>query len=264
MSTGSPVARAGQRPMREPHPGLERTAEQSPGPHPTLQLQRVSKRYESPGEVIHAAREVSLTVQACDLLALLGPSGSGKTTLLMLAAGLLAPDSGRVLFEGRELSSLTRRQTLAFRRTELGFVFQSFNLAAGLSAEENVAIPLLMRGADHRRARERARAALAAVGLQDRGAHTSDRLSGGEQQRVAIARAIVGEPKLILADEATGNLDSDSGEAILELLCSLPRQRGAAVMLVTHDAGAARRADRVLSMRDGRLSEAPARERVER
>lgn len=239
-------------------------AEQAPPPPPEaiLRLEHVHKRYRSPGEVIDAAHDVSLSVHTREVVALFGPSGSGKTTLLMLAAGLLSPDSGRVLFQGRDLSALSRRQALAFRRTELGFVYQSFNLATGLTAEENAALPLLLRGIGHRPARARAREALAQVGLEHRVGHTPARLSGGEQQRVAIARALIGEPTLILADEATGNLDSETGAAVLDLLSTLPRQRGAAVILVTHDASAARRADRVLSMRDGRLSH--VRERIER
>ncbi len=224
-------------------------------PHPLLELIGASKDYASPGELIHAVRAASLQVHACELVALLGPSGSGKSTLLLLAAGLLRADSGSVLFEGRDLGALSRREALAHRRTQLGFVFQSFNLAAGLSAEENVAIPLLMRGLDHHRAHARARDVLGEVGLAQRAAHTPDRLSGGEQQRVAIARALVGEPKLVLADEPTGNLDSETGEAVLELLADLPRRHGAAVMLVTHDERAAARTDRVLRMRDGAVSE---------
>jgi putative ABC transport system ATP-binding protein len=220
-----------------------------------LELERVHKRYETPGEVVQAVRDVSMSVRAREFVALFGPSGSGKTTLLLLAAGLLRADSGSVRFEGRELHQLSRRQALAYRRTELGFVFQSFNLAAGLTAEENTAIPLLMAGVAHREAHRRARAALADVGLERRLAHTPDRLSGGEQQRVAIARALVGGPKLVLADEATGNLDSETGDSVLELLAALPRERGAAVILVTHDKRAARYADRVLSIRDGQLSQ---------
>jgi putative ABC transport system ATP-binding protein len=248
--------------MAESERADEAMLEQPPAPQAMLRLQRVHKRYQSPGEVVHAARDVSLSVHARELVALFGPSGSGKTTLLMLAAGLLAPDSGNVLFEGRDLGALSRRQALAFRRTELGFVFQGFNLAAGLTAEENTAIPLLLCGLGHGQARSRAREALAQVGMEHRATHTPAQLSGGEQQRVAIARALIGEPKLILADEATGNLDSETGAAVLALLSSLPRQRGAAVILVTHDAGAARCADRVLTMRDGRLSE--TWERIER
>jgi putative ABC transport system ATP-binding protein len=223
-----------------------------------LELERVHKRYESPGEVVHAVRDVSLSVRAREFVALFGPSGSGKTTLLLLAAGLLRADGGSVRFAGRDLSSLSRREALAYRRTQLGFVFQSFNLAAGLTAEENAAIPLLLRGVEHRAAHRRARAALAEVGLERRLSHTPEQLSGGEQQRVAIARALVAEPRLVLADEATGNLDSETGDAVLALLGSLPRERGAAVILVTHDARAAGYADRLLTIRDGRLVPEPA------
>jgi putative ABC transport system ATP-binding protein len=220
-----------------------------------LELERVSKDYAGPGEIVHAVRDASVYVQAGELVALYGPSGSGKSTLLLLAAGLLRADAGSVRFMGRELSGMSRGEALSYRREQLGFVFQSFNLAAGLSAQENVAIPLLMRGVEHKRAHEHARALLAEVGLAQRAAHAPEELSGGEQQRVAIARALAGEPKLVLADEPTGNLDSETGEAVLDLLASLPRRRGAAVVLVTHDERATRLAERVLSIRDGRLSE---------
>ena len=221
-----------------------------------LELEHAHKRYESPGEVIQAVRDVNMSVSAREFVALFGPSGSGKTTLLLLAAGLLRADGGSVRFQGRDLRTFSRAQMLAYRRTELGFVFQSFNLAAGLTAEENAAIPLLLSGAGHGEAHRRARAALAEVGLERRRTHTPDRLSGGERQRVAIARALAVEPKLILADEATGNLDSETGEKVLELLGALPREHGAAVILVTHDERAARHADRVLEIRDGRLTQA--------
>lgn len=220
-----------------------------------LELLHASKLYESPGEVIHAVEDVSMTICEREFVAIFGPSGSGKTSLLLLAAGLLRADSGQVLFEGHDLAQLSKREVLAYRRTKLGFVFQNFNLTAGLSAQENVALPLLLRGVDHREAHRRALAALADVGLQQRSGHPPNRLSGGEQQRVAIARALVGEPKLILADEPTGNLDSDTGDVVLQLLSALPRERGAAAMLVTHDARLSRYADRVLGMRDGRLTE---------
>ncbi len=218
-----------------------------------LELEHVHKRYSTPGEVIHAVRDLTLTVRERELVALLGPSGSGKSTLLMLAAGLLRADEGAVRFEGRDLATLGRRDALAHRRTQLGFVFQSFNLTAGLTAQENVAIPLLMRGIEHRQAHRRAAQALCEVGLAHRLDHVPQRLSGGECQRVAIARALVGQPKLILADEPTGNLDSETASSVLELLGTLPARGGAAVILVTHDERAAARADRVLSMRDGML-----------
>ena len=220
-----------------------------------LELEHAHKHYESPGEVVQAVRDVSMSVSAREFVALFGPSGSGKTTLLLLAAGLLRADGGSVRFQGRDLRTFSRAQTLAYRRTELGFVFQGFNLAAGLTAQENAAIPLLMRGAPHGEAHRRARTALAEVGLERRREHTPDRLSGGERQRVAIARALAADPKLILADEATGNLDSETGETVLELLGALPREHGAAVILVTHDERAAAHADRVLEIRDGRLTQ---------
>jgi putative ABC transport system ATP-binding protein len=224
-----------------------------------LELTRARKYYSSPGGQVHAVDGVSVSVAERELVAILGPSGSGKTTLLLLAAGLLQPDEGSVRFQGNDLATLSKREVLAHRRTKLGFVFQSFQLVAGLTAEENVAMPLLLRGIDHSTARRRALQALDGVGLSARAEHIPSRLSGGEQQRTAIARALVGEPKLILADEPTGNLDSETGDEVLELLSVLPRARGAATILVTHDTRIARAADRVLEMRDGRLTE-PARE----
>jgi putative ABC transport system ATP-binding protein len=175
--------------------------------------------------------------------------------LLLLAAGLLRADSGSVRFEGRDLGALAKREVLEYRRTRLGFVFQHFNLVAGMTAEENVAMPLLLRGVGHREARRRAVAGLDDVGIAGRAGHTPAQLSGGEQQRVAIARALVGDPKLILADEPTGNLDTETGDQVLDLLSALPRERGAAAVLVTHDARVARYADRVVGMRDGKLTE---------
>jgi putative ABC transport system ATP-binding protein len=223
-----------------------------------LELENVEKHYQSPGEVIHAVRGASVTVREAERLTLLGPSGSGKTTLLLLLGGLLRADSGSVRYAGRDLAEFSKRETLAYRREQLGFVFQGFNLTAGMSAQENVAVPLLLRRVPHSQAFERAGVALAEVGLSHRGAHLVERLSGGEQQRVAIARAIVGEPRLLLADEATGNLDSETGAGILALLAELPARHGAAVILVTHNTDAAAHADRVLEMRDGHLRESTA------
>jgi putative ABC transport system ATP-binding protein len=223
-----------------------------------LELENVQKNYESPGETIHAVGDATITVHERERLTLLGPSGSGKTTLLLLIGGLLRADGGSVRYAGRDLTRMSKRETLAYRREQLGFVFQGFNLTAGMSAQENVAVPLLLRGVPHSQARERAGVALAEVGLTRRGAHHVERLSGGEQQRVAIARALVGDPRRVLADEATGNLDSETSEQVLALLGELPRRHGAAVILVTHDAGAADHADRVFEMRDGHLRERAA------
>jgi putative ABC transport system ATP-binding protein len=220
-----------------------------------LEIEGALKYYTSPAGAVHAVDDVSMGVRARELVAIFGPSGSGKTTLLLLAAGLLRADAGSVRFEGRDLATLPKRELLEYRRTKLGFVFQNFNLVAGLTAEENVAMPLLLRGVDHHKARERALAALAEVGLSERSQHSPERLSGGEQQRVSIARALVGKPKLILADEPTGNVNTETGDAVLDLLSVLPREHGSATIIVTHDARVARYADRVLSMRDGKLTQ---------
>jgi putative ABC transport system ATP-binding protein len=220
-----------------------------------LELERARKYYESPGETVHAVDDVSLSVYAREFVAIFGPSGSGKSTLLLLAAGLLQADSGSVRFEGRDLATLTKREVLAYRRTKLGFVYQNFNLVAGLTAEENVAVPLLLRGMHHRDAHELALGALDGVNLLPRSGRMPAELSGGEQQRVAIARALVGTPGIVLADEPTGNLDTETGRTVLDLMSTLPHERGAATVLVTHDAHVARYADRVLEMRDGKLTE---------
>jgi putative ABC transport system ATP-binding protein len=218
-----------------------------------LELESAHKYYSTPAGDIRAVDDISISIQQGELVALFGPSGSGKTTLLLLAAGLLRCDSGAVRFEERDLGALSKREVLEYRRTKLGFVFQNFNLVPGMDAEENVMLPLLLRGVHHREASRRALAGLKSVGLLNRAGHPPAKLSGGEQQRVSIARALVGEPRLILADEPTGNLDSDTGDAVLELLSTLPRERAVAMILVTHDARVARYADRVLAMRDGKL-----------
>jgi putative ABC transport system ATP-binding protein len=220
-----------------------------------LELERARKRYTTPGGGIQAVDDVSINVGSGEIVVIYGPSGSGKTTLLLLAAGLVRADSGHVRFEQRDLAALSRREILTYRRTRLGFVFQSFNLVAGLTAVENVAMPLLLSGNDHRPSHMRALEALDRVGLLPRASHIPAKLSGGEQQRVAIARALVGEPKLILADEPTGNLDTETGESVLGLLSTWSRERATATILVTHDASVSAYADRVIGMRDGRLTD---------
>jgi putative ABC transport system ATP-binding protein len=222
-----------------------------------LELERARKYYDSPGGDVRAVDDLSVTVRAGELLAIFGPSGSGKTTLLMLAAGLLRADSGNVRFSGRDIGTMPKRDILHYRRTKVGFVFQNFNLVPGLSAEENVALPLLLRGIHRHDAHARARTTLTEVGLFARSGHRPAELSGGEQQRVSIARALVGNPSLVLADEPTGNLDSETGDAILNLLSRLPREREVAMVLVTHDDRVTRYADRVLAMRDGKLAGCP-------
>jgi putative ABC transport system ATP-binding protein len=220
-----------------------------------LDFVNARKYYDSAGGQVRAVDDVSLTVNSRELVALFGPSGSGKSTLLHLAAGLLRCTAGVVCFEGRDLAALSKAEVLEYRRTQLGLIFQNFNLVPGLSAVENVALPLLLRHVPHHEAEQRATATLQDVGLRARARHLPSALSGGEQQRTAIARAVVGNPKLILADEPTGNLDSETGDAVLGLLSRLPQERDAAVVIVTHDARIAGYADRVLAMRDGRLAD---------
>ncbi|HEV7161932.1 MAG TPA: ABC transporter ATP-binding protein [Solirubrobacteraceae bacterium] len=227
-----------------------------------LELERVYKRFVGADGPIHAVDDVSIGVRPRELLAIFGTSGSGKTTLLLLAAGLIRADAGTIRFDGSDLETFSRRERLEYRRTRLGFVFQGYNLAAGLSAEENVAIPLLLRGSDHRDARRRALGALDDVGLLRRSAHIPSELSGGERQRVAIARALVGSPRLVLADEPTGNLDAQTGGRVLDLFSALLREHGAAAILATHDAHVVRYSDRVLGMSAGRLREPELEQRV--
>ena len=217
---------------------------------PVLQLRGVSRVHGEGETEVHALRSVSFAAHAGELVAVMGPSGSGKSTLLTLAGGLDTPTSGEVLIEGRDLARLGQRGRAQLRRTSVGYVFQDFNLIPALTAAENVALPLELDGLPARAARAAARAALAQVGIDDLGDRYPDEMSGGQQQRVAIARAVVGERRLILADEPTGALDTDTGEQILRLL----RARcddGAAGVLVTHEARHAAWADRVVFLRDG-------------
>jgi ABC-type lipoprotein export system ATPase subunit len=219
-----------------------------------LELDGVVKYYRGfGGETIRAVDGVSLAVGAGEIVALHGPSGSGKSSLLMLAAALMAPDAGAIRFDGRDLASLSSSEAADYQRRDVGFVYQSFHLMAGVPAVENAAIKLLAGRVPLRQARRTATVWLERVGLGERLNHTPDRLSGGERQRVAIARALVNEPRLILADEPTGSLDSKRGAEILELLAGLARAQRAAVLLVTHDPQAAAVADRVCTLRDGKL-----------
>ncbi|MGK5738975.1 ABC transporter ATP-binding protein [Micromonospora sp. URMC 103] len=222
-----------------------------------LELHAVHRTHGSGPAAVHALRGVSLTVRAGELVAVMGPSGSGKSTLLALAGGLDSPTSGEVRVDGQPLAGLDRRGLAQLRRRRIGYIFQDLNLLGSLSAVENVALPLELDGTGVRRARALALAALAEVGLPELGDRFPDQLSGGQQQRVAIARALVGERRLVLADEPTGALDSQTGEAVLHLL----RRRvdaGAAGLLVTHEARHAGWADRVVFLRDGVLVDSTA------
>jgi putative ABC transport system ATP-binding protein len=222
-------------------------------PSAVLELDAVVKHYRAYDEVVRAVDGVTLNVAPGEIVALHGPSGSGKSTLLMLAAALMAPDAGVVRFQGLDLASLAAGAAADYQRRRIGFIYQSFHLMAGVPAVENAAIKLLADRVPLRHARRTATTWLERVGLDGRLNHTPDQLSGGERQRVAIARALVNEPRLILADEPTGSLDSKRGGEILALLSGIAREQRAAVLLVTHDTQAAAVADRVCTLRDGRL-----------
>jgi putative ABC transport system ATP-binding protein len=217
-----------------------------------LELRGVSKVYGSGASEVRALREVDLSVERGELVAVMGPSGSGKSTLLTIAGSLEEPSHGDVFVDGAPLSSLSRNDRARLRRRSIGFVFQDFNLLAGLTAVENVALPLELDGTAARRARKIAADALATLGLTQQAGRYPDDLSGGERQRVAIARAVVGNRRLMLADEPTGALDTVNSESVMRLLRTVC-QRGVAGMVVTHEANLASWADRIVFLRDGRV-----------
>jgi putative ABC transport system ATP-binding protein len=219
-----------------------------------LELRNVSKVYGQGPTEVRALRGIDLSVEAGTMVAVMGPSGSGKSTFLTIAGSLEDPTGGEVLISGRPLSGLSRNGRARLRRRSIGYVFQDYNLLAGLTAAENVALPLELDGVGARRARVAGLRALDELGLRDRAARFPDELSGGERQRVAIARAVVGERRLLLADEPSGALDSASGEAVMRLMLAACK-RGVAAVVVTHDAQLASWADRVVFLRDGRVAD---------
>jgi ABC-type lipoprotein export system ATPase subunit len=218
-----------------------------------VRLDHVSKEYRRGEAAVVALRDVSLHVTEGEFCALMGPSGCGKSTLLNIVAGLDHPTSGGLFLEGRPTRDLSDREWTSLRRSLIGMVFQSFHLLPTLTAEDNVALPLLLQGENGSSARRRAAESLARVGMEPRARHRPGELSGGEQQRVAIARALVHRPRLLLADEPTGNLDSRSGTDVIALLQSLSKESKQTVLLVTHSEEAARAADRIHKMRDGKV-----------
>jgi putative ABC transport system ATP-binding protein len=220
--------------------------------NPALELRKVSKVYGDGTAAVHALREVDVAVHGGELVAVMGPSGSGKSTLLTIAGTLEEPSEGEVLIGGDDVSRLSGDNRARVRRRSIGFVFQDFNLLAGLSALENVALPLELDGIRTRAAKTTAMNMLEELGLGERAGHFPDDLSGGERQRVAIARAVVGDRQLLLADEPTGALDSVNGEMVMRMLRAACK-RGMAGIVVTHDAQLASWADRVVFIRDGRV-----------
>ncbi|MFE7128378.1 ABC transporter ATP-binding protein [Streptomyces sp. NPDC057617] len=221
-----------------------------PSQQPVLQLQELTRVHGSGATEVHALRGINLDVFPGELVAVMGPSGSGKSTLLTIAGGLDSPSSGRVIVEGTDITTIDRKRLAALRRRSIGYVFQDYNLIPALTAAENIALPRELDGTSARKARTEAVAALTEMGLEQLADRFPDEMSGGQQQRVAIARALVGDRRLVLADEPTGALDSETGESVLALL----RTRcdaGAAGVLVTHEPRFAAWADRVVFLRDG-------------
>lgn len=217
-----------------------------------LDIRSVSKVYGEGETEVHALTDVSLSVERGSLVAVMGPSGSGKSTLLTIAGSLEEPTSGEVVIDGTALSSMSRDDKARLRRRTVGYVFQDFNLLAGLTAVENVSLPLELDGLATRRAHLAGMAALEELGLSERAARFPDELSGGERQRVAIARAVVGERQLLLADEPSGALDSTNGHAVMEMIVAACH-KGVAAIVVTHDATLAALADRIVHLSDGRV-----------
>ena len=220
---------------------------------PILQVRGLSKTYPSGGSELTVLKDVVFSMEAGDTCAILGPSGSGKTTLLALCAGLDRPTSGTVMLEGRDLASLDEDARAELRNTLIGFIFQNFQLIPTLTALENVMVPLELRGGNH--TQEQAVALLEQVGLGERLHHYPLQLSAGEQQRVALARAFIHRPKILFADEPTGNLDAETGHKVIELLFQLNEAAGTALVLVTHDLELAQRTRRVIRLRGGRMAD---------
>ena len=217
-----------------------------------IEMEQIRKSYKMGGDYLEVLRDISLSIDQGDYVAIMGPSGSGKSTLMHILGCLDVPTSGHYFLAGKDISRFQESQLATIRRQQIGFVFQSFNLLTALNALENVALPLLYQGTPPRIQRERAKEALTLVGLGDRLHHRPSQLSGGQQQRVAIARAIVSNPPLLLADEPTGNLDSHAGQEVLSIFTRL-HDSGQTVVVITHDAQIAHHANRIIQILDGTI-----------
>jgi len=224
---------------------------------PVIQTEKANLELMSGKSMLHILQDVTFQVNSGEVTAVVGPSGSGKTSLLMILGGLERATTGKVVVAGQDISTANEDQLAIFRRNSLGILFQNFHLIPSMTALENVAlaVEIAETGKSYKEIREQAKAALEEVGLGDRVTHLPSALSGGEQQRVGLARAIVTSPKLMLADEPTGNLDQDTGAKVIELMFNLARKKGTAILLITHDPNLAKKADRMLTMNKGRLTE---------
>jgi len=218
-----------------------------------LEAKELAKQYRMGELFVTALEEIDFAVEKGEFVAVMGPSGSGKSTLLHLLGGLDDPSGGEIILAGQPISQLSDKGLTLVRRRKIGFIFQFYNLVPTLTAAENVALPLMIDGQNSSSYKDKVQKLLSMVGLEDRSHHKPDQLSGGQQQRVAIARAFVNDPEIVLADEPTGNLDSKSGTAILELLRRSAREMGQTVVMVTHDPRAASYADAVVFLKDGRV-----------
>jgi putative ABC transport system ATP-binding protein len=228
------------------------------GQEPLIRTLHLQRDFQVGYEIVHALDRVSLTVEEGEFLGVMGPSGSGKSTLLHLVGGLDRPTAGHLLVGGQDITALDENGLARYRRREVGFVFQSFNLISTMTTLQNVEFPMLFARVVPARRRERARYLLDAVGLADRLGHKPTELSGGEQQRVAIARALVNDPAIILADEPTGNLDSHTGAEVMAVLARLNQEQGRTILVVSHDPAVADFAGRCIHLLDGRIADAPA------
>ncbi len=230
---------------------MENSVSHETNASPALVLRNIGKSFKSGSSVIYAVQDISLSIIEGESVAIFGPSGSGKTTLLGLCAGLDRPTAGEIQFAGQSLSVLTEDQLSRLRNEQIGFIFQSFRLIGSLTAVENVMVPAEIRG--DRGVREKAEALLARVGLADRLNNYPGQLSGGEQQRVAIARAFMNDPRVLFADEPTGNLDEENADAVRDLLFEMNRDRGTTLVIVTHDPAFNVLVDRVIALKGGRI-----------